>query len=57
MGISKSYTYDGIRVPKMTIAFDLSAALNFNGDLWRYAQGTTHGVIMSAPTITNFTIE
>ena len=53
--LAKSYTYDGVRVPKMTIAFDLSAALNFNGTCGG-AQGTTHGVIMSAPTITN-TIE
>ena len=53
--LAKSYTYDGIKVPKMTISFDLSAALNFNGTCGG-AQGFTHGVIMSAPTITN-TIE
>ena len=53
--LANAYTYDGVKVPKMTIAFDLSAALNFNGTCGG-AQGTTHGVIMSAPTITN-TIE
>jgi hypothetical protein len=53
--LAKPYTYDGVRVPKMTIAFDLSAALNFNGDCGG-EQGFEHGVIMSAPTITN-TIE
>ena len=50
--LAKSYTYDGVRVPKMTISFDLSAALNFNGTCGG-AQGFTHGVIMSAPSITN----
>ena len=50
--LAKSYTYDGIKVPKMTISFDLSAALNFNNTCGG-EQGFTNGVIMNAPTITN----
>ena len=53
--LASAYTYDGVKVPKMTIAFDLSAALNFNGTCVG-AQGTTHGIYMTAPVITN-TIE
>ena len=53
--LAKAYTYDGVRVPKMTISFDLSAALSFNGTCGG-AQGTTHGIYMTAPIITN-TIE
>ena len=30
--LAKSYTYDGIKVPKMTISFDLSNALRFSSD-------------------------
>jgi len=50
--LAKPYTYDGVRVPKMTISFDLSAALSFNGTCGG-AQGTTHGIYMTAPIITN----
>ena len=50
--LASSYQYDGIRVPKMTISFDLSAALSFNGTCGG-AQGTTHGIYMTAPIITN----
>ena len=53
--LAKPYTYDGIKVPRMTIAFDLSAALNFYGTCGG-EQGFDHGVIMNAPIITN-TIE
>ena len=53
--LAKPYTYDGIKVPKMTISFDLSAALSFNGNCGG-EQGFTNGVIMNAPVITN-TIE
>ena len=53
--LAKPYQYDGIKVPKMTISFDLSAALSFNGTCGG-AQGTTHGIYMTAPVITN-TIE
>ena len=53
--LAKPYTYDGVKVPKMTISFDLSAALSFYGTCGG-EQGTTHGVIMNAPIITN-TIE
>ena len=53
--LAKPYTYDGVKVPKMIISFDLSAALSFNGTCGG-AQGTTHGIYMTAPIITN-TIE
>ena len=53
--LAKPYQYDGVKVPKMTISFDLSAALSFNGTCGG-AQGTTHGIYMTAPVITN-TIE
>ena len=53
--LATPYTYDGVRVPKMTISFDLSAALSFNGTCGG-AQGTTHGIYITAPIITN-TIE
>ena len=52
--LAKSYTYDGVRVPKMTISFDLSAALTFNGTCGGTAgPASGHGIYMSAPTITN----
>ena len=55
--LAKSYTYDGIKVPKMTISFDLSAALTFNGTCGGTAgPASGHGIYMSAPVITN-TIE
>ena len=55
--LAKPYQYDGVKVPKMTISFDLSAAISFNGT----CEGTAgpasgHGIYMSAPAITN-TIE
>ena len=53
--LAKPYSYDGKRLPKMTISFDLSAALSFNGTCGG-AQGTTHGIYITAPIITN-TIE
>ena len=55
--LAKPYQYDGVKVPKMTISFDLSAALTFNGTCGGTAgPASGHGIYMSAPVITN-TIE
>ena len=52
--LAKPYQYDGVRVPKMTISFDLSAALTFNGTCGGTAgPASGHGIYMSAPVITN----
>ena len=55
--LASAYTYDGVKVPKMTISFDLSAALTFNGTCGGTAgPASGNGIYMSAPVITN-TIE
>ena len=55
--LAKPYQYDGVKVPKMTISFDLSAALSFNGTCGGTAgPASGHGIYMTAPVITN-TIE
>ena len=53
--LAKPYAYDGIKMPKMTIAFDLSSGITFNGTCGGDA-GTTHGIYPTAPTVTS-TIE
>ena len=50
--LASPYTYTGTKVPKMTISFDLSSGLNFNGNCGGSA-GTTHGITPGAPVITN----
>ena len=51
-GLAKAYTYDGMKMPKMKIAFDLSSGLTFNGTCGgNVAAG--NGITPSAPTITN----
>ena len=50
--LASPYAYDGITMPTMTIAFDLSAGLTFNGTCGgNVAAG--NGITPSAPTITN----
>ena len=50
--LATPYAYDGVNMPKMTIAFDLSAGLTFNGSCGgNVAEG--NGITPSAPTITN----
>ena len=52
--LASAYTYDGVKVPKMTISFDLSAALTFNGTCGGTAgPASGDGIYMSAPIITN----
>ena len=50
--LATPYTYTGNKIPKMTISFNLSAGLNFNGDCGG-AAGTTNGITPGAPVITN----
>ena len=50
--LASPYAYDGVNMPKMTIAFDLSSGLTFNGSCGgNVAAG--NGITPSAPTITN----
>ena len=50
--LASPYTYTGTKVPRMTISFDLSAGLSFNGNCGG-AAGTTHGITPGSPVITN----
>ena len=50
--LAAPYTYTGTKIPRMTISFDLSAGLSFNGNCGG-AAGTTHGITPGAPSITN----
>ena len=53
--LASPYTYDGVKTPSMTIAFDLSSGLTFHGDCGG-AAGTSNGITPGSPVITN-TIE
>ncbi len=50
--LASPYTYTGTKIPKMTISFDLSAGLSFNGECGGTA-GTTNGITPGSPVITN----
>ena len=50
--LASPYTYTGTKVPRMTISFDLSAGLSFNGECGGTA-GTTNGITPGSPVITN----
>ncbi len=50
--LASPYTYNGSQIPSMTISFDLSEGLNFNGDCGGSA-GTTNGITPGSPVITN----
>ena len=54
--LATPYTYSGTKIPKMTISFDLSAGLSFNGNCGG-AAGTTHGITPGSPVITNVLFE
>ena len=54
--LATPYTYTGTKIPKMTISFDLSSGLSFNGNCGG-AAGTTHGITPGSPVITNVLFE